>query len=290
MSPNLAIENDIYVLATENGTLLIYDLADRNQSKSNLHLPDLQIAGVEKSQMVSSSFSTLFLPENLHQSRIVKLSSLQSDENSKRITKLLSLDECGNLMIWCLEKVKNRNLSLDCKLGKGMSPLSKFKLALYESLSLESILFSRDFKLAAGYTFSTFAKANNADDNFGYLLPALNQSGQLRVVHFAHGTTLKKSFKLPTSLANTVLSIDFCCSDQTLFLVVSSDGMVTLFDLNIERALYVWQLSPGIVKASWLNCELHRCFVVLDNINRILVYDLNHELQQPVQTIASGSK
>lgn len=291
ISSNLAIEAGLYVLATQNGTLLIYDLTDRNPIKSNLNLPDLKIAGVDKSRMVSSSFSTLFLPENQHKSKIVKLSSLQSDENFKKTTKLFSLDEAGNLLIWGLEKVKNQNLSLDCKLGKGMSPLSKFKLTLYESLSLTNILSSRDFKLADGYTFSTFEKATNPVGSFDYLLPALDQSGQLWVQHFKNNTTLKKSFRLPINLSNTVLSIDFCSADPTLFLVVSSDGIVTLFDLEIVQPLYVWQLQPGIVKASWLNCEGHRCFMVLDSSNRILVYDLNHEpLHQPVQTIASDVK
>ena len=288
ISSNLAIENGLYILGTENGTLLIYDLTDRNQSKSNLNLPDLQIAGVDKNRMVSSSFSTLFLPENLHRSRIVKLSSLQSDEKFKKTIKLFSLDECGNLLIWSLEKVKNQNLSLDAKLGKGMSPLGKFKMTLYESLELKNILLSRDFKLATGHTFSTFEKTNDSD--LDYLVPVLDQSWQLWVAHFENNTTFKKLFKLPVNLSNSVLSIDLCPADQKLFLVASSDGTVTLFDLETVQALYVWQLSAGIVKVSWLNCELHRCFLALNNSNQLLVYDLNHELHRPVQTIESDLK
>lgn len=288
VSSNLAIENGLYVLGTENGTLLVYDLTDRNQIKSNLNLPDLQIVGVDKRRLVSSSFSTLFLPENLHKSRIVKLSSLQSEANFRKIIELFSLDECGNLLIWHLEKVKNQNLSLDCKLGKGMSPLSNFKLSLYESLDLKSILSSHNFKLAINFAFSTFEKVANSDGNFDYLLPVLDQNGELRVLHFENKTTLKKSFKLPINLSNTVLSIDFCSFDQTLFLVAASDGTVTLFDLEIIQALYVWQLSPGILKANWL--KRRHCFVVLEASNQILIFDLNYELRQPVQHIEAGSK
>lgn len=290
VSSNLAIESGLYVLGTENGTLLIYDLTDRNQNKSNLNLPDLRIAGVDKRKLVSSSFSTLFLQENLHKSPVVKLSSLQSEANFKKIVQLFSLDECGNLLIWHLEKMKNPNLSLDSKLSRGMSPLSNFKLSLYESLDLKSILSGQDYKLAVGFTFSTFERANNSDGNFDYLLPALDQSGELRVLLFENKTTLKKSFKLPVNLTNNVLSIDFCPSDPTLFLVASSDGTLTLFDREITQALYVWQQSPGIRKANWLKCQHFYCFVVLETSNRILVFDLNHELHRPVQSIEAGPR
>ena len=97
VSSSLAIDNGIYVLATQNGTILIYDLTNRNQAKSNLNLPDIKIDGVNKENLVSSCYSTLFLHENLHQSRIVKLSSFKKNENFRQQIKLASLDEQGKI-------------------------------------------------------------------------------------------------------------------------------------------------------------------------------------------------
>ena len=268
ISSCLAVERGAYVLGTENGTILVYDRTTGNQNKSNLNLPDLRIDGLVKDCLISCSFSTLFLSENPHKSRIVQLADVKRDESFKQMIKLLSLDESGIMSIWNLEKVKNLNLSLDNKLGKGMTPLSKFRLNLSESLDFKKILSISD------QVFATFELINHTD----YLLPVDNE-----IIYFENNT-IKRKFKLTVNLSNSISSVRY--NNGTLFLAASSDGTVTLFDVTIVKAIYVWQI-PGIIKLNWLN---YLCFAVLDSKNKLSIYDLNQQLAEPIQCILDDSK
>ena len=163
-----------------------------------------------------------------------------------------------------------------------MSPLGKFKLVISESLNLIKLFTTNERKLKSNFIFSTFEKIKNLDtSNFDYLIPMIDENQVLQILHFENNVIFKKSFKLPINLSNSISTIQ---SFAKLFLTASLDGTLTLFDLNVVKAIYVWKLD-GLIKCDWLNVVDYYCFISLDNKNRISIYDLNQKLEEPIQII-----
>lgn len=274
---SLEIENGIFILGTENGTILIYDITNRNQIRSNLNLPDIKIEGLNKEDLTSCSFSTLFLNENIHKRKIIKLDYMTDNDSLSQSFKLISFDEQGNLLVWKLEKLNNLNLSLDPKYGKGMTPLSKFRLNLTESFNFKELLLKNEIKLNASFIFSSIEKISS--DDLDFLVPISNDNHKPEIIYFENKTTLKRKFS--SNLSNPISFID---NMHRLFLTASEDGFVNLFDLDIEKSIYIWQLN-NLVKLNWLHLEFCCCFVALDSRNKIRVFDLNSKLAEPVEVI-----